>query len=505
MTRKTSNETSACAPSLARDRVTAPADDSVTAPADDSAAPVISRRDFMTATVGAAVAGVAGAATLTLAACSPEPDETPISEAQITTDESGIAILEVPEEQVLVIDEFEELPYSQVVVETARWQLPIGTLVFQSSDEKALVLLPVDAGQELRTVGLLDLETGAVTTILEHAVGVDEGMIIYDARASNEALIWVECSLRTRDWRVYVMLLGSDATGDSSSSDDSGSNDSDASDGEGTAGGATDGIQPRLVDEGSVLYDPPLLAISTTKAYWTVMPDANGTASQEDSYLKAVQIKTTSADGTEATASTADEAPVSDEPYTVYTSHGRMITNPLVSDDLLTFVPRVDTDNVYYQITALNIHDDVLKTMNILPQSMRVSDAVYLSDTLALGVERNYDHAGGLAWFGTYQSLPDGRWLRISRMPTSAPVRLGDWLIVKSTINAVGIDAAHGTYFVIDVLADCIDYGDVLAGWGTRQRLVIYTSLPDRGGYGSGVTTLRVFELLPPAEAEAEE
>ncbi|MDR2196463.1 MAG: hypothetical protein LBO07_00650 [Coriobacteriales bacterium] len=487
----------------------------------------------MAATVG--VAAGAGAATWALSGCAPAAEEKAGGAGGALTveeDGSGIVTLNVADEQVVVIDEFEELPASDIVTEIAHWELPMGTLVYQASREKALVLLPVDEGRELRSIGLLDVSSGGIETILEQAVGADEGAIIYDARASDEALIWVECRLATLDWQVYVAAIGG-ATAEGSANRGAGGGGGDGDDGDdasataqgdasataqddATASAQDDatataqeappaptttttpapttatGAPIRQVDEGSADYDPPLLAISGSKAYWTVMPDANGPANQEDSFLKTVRI---------ALADSAD-APA-EEPATAYVSHGRMITNPLANDGILTFVPRVDTDNIYYQLTALRVADDEIAATSVLPQALRVVDAIYLGDSFAFGIEGNYNYAGGLAWFGTYQPLPDGRWLRVSRMPVGAPVKLGSFLLVKSTINVVGIDAAKGTYFVIDVLADCAEYGDVLAGWGVQDRLLIYTGLPDRGGYGPGVAQLRVFELLPPPTEES--
>jgi hypothetical protein len=185
-----------------------------------------------------------------------------------------------------------------------------------------------------------------------------------------------------------------------------------------------------------------------------------------------------------------------------------MITNPLISGDIITIAPRVSTENVYYQLTAISVVTDKVLSVSILPQSLRVNDAVFSDGRFAFGIEGNYDYAEGLKFFGTYFDIGDGTWLHVSRMPVSAPLFLRGCLIVKSTVNIIGFDTASRCFFVIDTLADCADYGDVLAGWGAQDKVVSYTMIPARQGSRGGSTVLRVFGRLPapdpePPDAEA--
>jgi hypothetical protein len=256
--------------------------------------------------------------------------------------------------------------------------------------------------------------------------------------------------------------------------------------------GSEETKQPYLLDEGEGDYVPPYLAVSDTKVYWTVMPDPKGPASANDSYLMAADLK-------------GRKKGDSVESWTAYTSHGRMITVPIVSGDVLTFVPRVDTDFVYYQLTTISIKNDEVKNIAILPQSVRVSDAVWLGDGFAFGIEGNYDYAKGLSLFGSYLQLGKGQYLYINRSPVSACMRMNSLTYVKSTKNVLGLEPDNGNYVVVGTLQDCVDYGDVLAGAGIQNRLVVYTTVTSRIGLARSECHVRVFDPLDAVITDSEE
>jgi len=252
---------------------------------------------------------------------------------------------------------------------------------------------------------------------------------------------WTECDIASLDWQVYAAPIQS--------------------------GGLGPAV---LIDQGGPDYEVPLLALTGNKIYWTVMPNPAGPAQYQDSYLKAMIFGAT-------------------EPTVVYTSHGRMITTPLVNQGTLTFAPRVDTKNIYYQLTALRVADDSIADYLIMPQSVRISDALYMDKTFCFSIENYYTYAGGLGTIGTYRQLPDGEhWLHLSRQPSAPPLLLAGRLVVKSSIRVIGIDAVGQGYYSIPLLIDSLDYGDSLAGWGSQQNLVVYSNT------SSNSCMLRVFE-----------
>jgi hypothetical protein len=213
------------------------------------------------------------------------------------------------------------------------------------------------------------------------------------------------------------------------------------------------------------------------------MPYPDGIAAQENSLLKCADIPD----------NILSNKPV---PRTIYTSPGRMITNPQVSGDTITIVPRVDTDTVCYQLTTLNVKDDTVTNIAVLPQSLRVSDAVWLEEGFAFCIEDNYDYAKGLGLFGTYQQLGNERYLHVNKVPTSAPISIGSMMFVKSTKNIVGTNIASGSSIIVPTPPDCVSYGDILAGSGLQNRLVTYTTVTSRIGQERGVCRVRIFDQL---------
>jgi hypothetical protein len=241
-----------------------------------------------------------------------------------------------------------------------------------------------------------------------------------------------------------------------------------------------------MVEEGDADFEPPMLAVAGDKAYWTVMPVATGAASMENSLLKALGSFTRDGESNQGSVG-------QDDPYTVLTSHGRMITNPLVTEGVITLVPRVDTANVYYQLTALDCSDDRSVDFQVLPQSLRVSEAVYMREAFSFVIEGNYDYAEGLSHFGTYRALEDGTYLHVGRPPFGPAIYFKGCLIVKSTLSVVGFDPVGKKSFVIEAPPRCSDFGEAPVGWGVQDRVVTTSlRLAEHGG-GAEATMVRVF------------
>jgi len=422
--------------------------------------PGLSRRSFLKASAAVGAAVLVAAAAATLEGCDDDDDaENPDEETyQPTPSGEDPVPVSVSPEQLLEATNFTEHSLYDFFEEPTSLSLPHGTIVHQINDSLALALTPRDQGRALIDISLLDLNSGRLTKVLDRASGVGNGhpdAIIYDARASESALAWAECDIATLQWQVYVAAITSDEQGNTSPG------------------------EAILVDRGSADYEVPLLAVAGSKVYWTVMPNPSGSAQYADSYLKA------------ANAGVGDAK-------IVHTSHGRMITTPLVNQDTLTFAPRVDTKNVYYELTALRVRDDRLITAPlVMPQSVRVLDAIYLDKTFCFSIENNYSYAGGLGVFGTYWQLDkesEGRWLHLYRKPTAAPVLLSGRLVIKSTTRVIAIDAENESYCSIPTLPDSADYGDILAGWGNQQRLVLYSNVSSSSARSQARGVLRIFK-----------
>ncbi|MCL2632375.1 MAG: hypothetical protein FWD45_04750 [Coriobacteriia bacterium] len=421
--------------------------------------PGITRREFVSTVASAAV--LTSVAATTLVACKADEDEDDEEFVPISAGEDPDP-LQVSAEQLVAAVEFDEQPLADYLTETSRFTLPFGTIVYQVNNESALTLTPRDGGKALIDVNLLNLNSGRSIVLLNEACGAGYGhpdAIIYDARASDALLAWTECDTATLQWQFFIASLGSDQEGNL------------------VVG------QPTLVDEGDPEYEVPSFAVFGLKAYWSVMPNPDGSARYEDSYLKTIVYGDVEAE-------------------IVYVSHGRMSTSPLINQGLLTFTPRVDTNNIYYQLTAMNIANNRLVTGAVMPQSVRLLDAIYLDASICFSIENNYSHAGGLGFYGTYWQLDEDRWLHLFRKPSGPPVLLNGWLAVKSSTRVIVIDTKGEKYCSIAPLADSVDYGDTLAGWGLHERLAIYTNVRSTNSLSTAHGVLRVFS---PVIRQAEE
>jgi len=428
----------------------------------DQSAP-LSRRGFIKSALGVSAAVVALSGEAFLAGCAKEEDPEIVTLASKAVQEKDIPVLKVTKEQIIKAIEFEEVPVEDYLELVATYYLPAGSLCHQIDSTMALVLLPGLEGESLRRIGLFDLTNGEVKILVEKPVGSERNVIIYDARASRTRVIWVEVNLGELNWKTYVAPIADRAVG-----------------------------KVLLVDEGNANYEPPMLAVLENKVYWTFMPMATGAAYQEDSYLRTL-------------AADQDFVTGPAETRNVFISHGRMITNPCITEGIITLVPRVDTSNIYYQLTALRCADDKVVTYQALPQSYRVSDAVYMKQGFAFGVEYNYTDLGGLSNAGIYHQLPDGNYLYVSKPPTNAIAYFDDHLIVKSTSSVIGIDPIQRQLFIIRPPRHCGDFGEFLIGSGILNRIVLSSARMREDGKGPETAIIRIFDKKKPVEEVAPE
>jgi hypothetical protein len=419
------------------------------------AQPSLTRRGFVAGALGLGAVALAAGGTAALGACAPSKEQQFAELVTKGVSDKDIETLQVTSEQVIEATDFERAPFEDYLKLQATYELPLGSIVHQMDSGFALVLLLGGEGESLRKVGMLNLGDGKLTQVLAKPVGTGKNVVIYDARANRNALIWVELDLGNHHWSTYVASLNGL-----------------------TAQNATLG-DARLVEEGDVDYEPPMLAAAEQKLYWTVMPVATGAANKEDSLFRALSLE--------------QEGLYQGEPYTVLTSHGRMITNPLVTNGVVTFVPRVDTANVYYQLTALDCANDRLVDFRVLPQSLRVTDAIYLDGVFSFNIEGNYGYAEGLSNFGIYQELEDGNYLWVGRPPVCPALRFKGCLVIQSTANIVGYDPEQSRYFVIESPPQSPKFGEALVGWGVQDKVVTSTlRLAEDSGAGEA-TMVRVF------------
>lgn len=323
---------------------------------------------------------------------------------------------------------------------TGRFELPYGTLVWANDDTVAACLLPTAEAKPLTQVGLLSLGSGNLSTVLEKAVGQDEGFDIYDVRASASGLVWTEADIFDGIWRVYTA----------------------------STDGATIG-EAHLVDEGDALWEMPSIAAVGKFAFWQVMPKADGDMSAEDSLVK----RTTMSSGSSEV---------------VYTSHGRLCTPPYALADSVVITPRAETTGTYYQLTHLDAASgEVLDTM-VLPRAMKPLEAGYGDTGFSFSFDAIYNYGDGISNLGTYTPttrVTDGDysgapWFCFNRAPSAPPAWCGKYFMVKSSRTVCGIDLNTNEYFALQPDNGADDYGEYLASTGSGDSIVTYANIDDK-------------------------
>ncbi len=364
---------------------------------------------------------------------------------------TGEEILSVASDDVFTTDECTELAdASTVLTLLSSHELDYGTLVWANDDNVAACLLPTDTASPLTRVALMSLETGNCTTVMEHAIGEDEGFEIFDVRASSQGIIWVEANILKGFWRVYQTTVQS-VLPDSFSL--------------GT---------PVLVQQGDSAWEMPTLAAVQDYAFWQVLPRSDGVAADEDSTLYRARFGR-------------------DDAEEIYVSHGRMACSPYATESGVVIAPRANASGVYYQLCYISAASASVVDTLVLPASMKPIDAGYGNTGFSFMFDAIYNYGDGIANLGTYtaaQAVPahdnptesadsysSAEWFRYPRTPTAPPAWCGDWFMVKSTSSVCGVNFNTREYFALDVEEGAEDYGDYLATTGTHSRIVTFSNI----------------------------
>lgn len=385
-----------------------------------------------------------------------------------SSDKKALETLTVPEANVVLDNSLEEIENADdALTLAASVELPYGTLLWCSDDAVAACLLPTETAKPLAQVGLLDLATGEYATIIENAVGQDEGFEIYDVRANANGAVWTEADILDGQWRVYAAALSGNTLG-----------------------------QPRLLDEGDVDWEMPTLAVAGGYGFWQRLPQLDGNARVENSLLKRAAFGSTDAE-------------------VVYSSQGRMACAPISCGDALVATPRARTSGTYYQLTRIDGASGAVTDACILPSSMRPLEAGWGRTGFNFAFDGIYNYGDGIANLGTYMPLAptDGprlagtdlegvegpgsddphipvsaanlatplysadEWFHYVANPLSAPCWCGNWVLVRGGSSVCAIDLASRRYARLPLQEGSGDYNDFLASTHIGQRAVTYCNV----------------------------
>ncbi|MEG0776460.1 MAG: Tat pathway signal protein [Raoultibacter sp.] len=352
-------------------------------------------------------------------------------------EQNNVSYLEVPQDAVFTLEDCTEIPVDQNLRLVGSYEFPYGTLAWSNNDSNAACLLPTESAKPLTQVGIIDLASGTTTTILEGAIGQNEGFEIYDVRASEAGLIWTEANILKGTWRIYTATLHE----------------------------VTLGV-PTLVDQDDSRWETPSIAAVGTSAFWQRLPKPKGEAAKEDSLLRRAIFGSASSE-------------------VLYSSKGRMSTPIYPLQDSVVITPRVESANIYHQLTRIGVSDGQTLDSLILPAAMKPLEAGYGPTGFTFSFDSIYNYGEGIANLGTYvpKIPPDAGnygglpWFRFDKTPSAAPAWCGNFFMVKSTRTICGINLADKTYFSCDVENGCEDWGDYLATTGTGKTIVTFANI----------------------------
>ena len=380
-------------------------------------------------------------------------------------------VLQVGADDVVTLDGFTEISDTSGicnVVDLA--SLDAGAQLFTTGKGVAAALVAGEKASPLSTVQLVDLGRGRTFDALSQAQGTDAGFEIYAACASDGLLAWTECNYLTGEWAVYAAEMRVDQTSRELRDNDGNYYTS-------VSNAYSIGEAAKL-DEGDGGYDAPLVSAVGSNAYWIVQPAADGAREKEDSVLKV------SASRGLATA--------------LCSSKGRFNGQICASGDTLTVMPRAQASSgVYYQMTAISAASGQTLATQVLPRGYQPGAAVYMGGAFAFTIGASYDYGGGIANVGTYYPMPDGKWLRLTRQPVTAPGLCQGWLFSKSGARTAFVDMERRRYFTVNAPGEAADYGDYAACVGEVDAIYNYASIT-KGSAGKHVQ-LRRIELTPPS------
>ena len=391
---------------------------------------VLSRRGFLKGAAGAGALATVGA----LAGCRKGKD--------------GSAGLMVSSSNLVTTDDFEEAWFDDVLSCDVDVELDAGTMAWGIDDQYALLMRTGEGAHPLNTLGLFNLQTGNDSSLLDQAIGADEGFDIYEARASSNLLLWTEVNYATYDWRGYCAPL-------------------DSSMGMGSE---------TLYDQGPADFTPPLLCACGSQAVWTVSPNEEGAHAKDGSVVKARSL-TEGGDRQLANP------------------RGYLLAIPERSEGVVTTVTRADTDSTNYQLLAQRPESGEVVSQVIMPPSVRPMDAILLDGRFAFQIEASFSSNSAIAQMGTYFDMGDGKYLRINRVPSCTPALHKGWFIAKSSKSTLCIDPAGKRYVVVDAPSHSLGHGDYLATSGACERFLVYSTVTNENDTTQRHVQARVYSF----------
>jgi hypothetical protein len=384
-----------------------------------------------------------------------DSDQASPSSKASSAQDSSLEALSVSSDAVFTTEDCTYLDtYDTSLALTASITLPFGSIIHAASGNTGCALLPGDTGNPLLQVATLNLQNGTTTTILEGAQGASEGYQIFDARANEQGIIWLEADILEDAWRIYTAKIQNSAAAN---------------------------IQ--LVASYNSDWEMPSLAIGGNYGFWQTQPNSDGGCANSDSVIMSAKLSATTPDV-----------------QVVYSSPGKFACEPSPTKQGIVIAPRMDTTSTQYKL--VHIEADTFDQLDVmaLPTSMKPYCIGYGTSGFSFGFSAIYESTSGIANLGTYTpalsratDFDSGtEWFRFPRTPICAPAWCGNLFFVKSTTVVAGINFVDKSYFSIDAEGEGESYGEYLASSGTVDQLVTFSNLNYTPISGDAIKECRV-------------
>lgn len=383
---------------------------------------LVTRRGALLGLAGAVGVVVAGAAAVALGK---------------KDDEDELPSLDVPTASTTFADEYEQVEAEECLTVAAQIELPLGSLIWANSNDCAYALIPTSGANPLTQVAIIPFSSGDYVTLLEQAVGIDEGFEIYDVRGTSSGVIWTEADILDNVWRLYSATVTDNMVGEAV-----------------------------LLDEGDADWLMPQLTAVEHYGFWQRMPNPNGEKSTSDSVLYRASFG-------------------SSEPKKILASQGRFATAPYALEDAVIVTPRAIASSIYYRMTKIDAESGKIQEEVVLPSAMKPLEAGYGKNGFMFSLDAIYDYDDGLSYLGTFspsenscgKNYSKAPWTCFNRTPTAPPAWCDRFFLVKSTSAFCGLDMEARQFFAFDVDEGADTYGEYIASTGIRERIVTYTNI----------------------------
>ncbi|MCF0231239.1 MAG: hypothetical protein HUJ63_02985 [Enterococcus sp.] len=347
---------------------------------------------------------------------------------------NAISTIEVPQSSFKLSDDLTQIDSDNHVKNILEAKLDYGTNCWCNSDNFTLALVPNDEGRPLNSIKFISHSNANQRTALQCAVNYDKNFEIYDARANDNGLCWVEANILDNHWILYASELKSDGSMASPIELDSSKNDK----------------------------QMPAICVSGSYVFWQLSP-----------------LDPSTSDRCELKKSSFNK----NNTETIYTSSGPFACGPYMAKDGVVICPMAASAATIYQPTYIDAQTNKVIDQIGLPTPIKPLLATYGIDGFSFALDQIYKGSNGIGQLGTYtpynmgvnKDYDSANWFRFNKTPSAAPVNCGDYYVVKSRASICCINLNEMSYFTIDPPVGSADFGNFIIQSGIVENLA-YTS-----------------------------